>query len=117
MRRHPDVVYGTVSRSVTLALQNPFEYVQERSNRFLALFPHRHDYIYARHPSPGKRPQWQTESRHPLSDRLIEQGTYLYGVRFGKETQYAMLDIDIGSAYHPRRDPFAFQKLTEALEP
>jgi len=117
VRRHPDVVYGTVSRSVTLALPNPFEYVQERSNRFLALFPHRHDYIYARHPSPGKRPQWQTESRHPLSDRLIEQGTYLYGVRFGKETQYAMLDIDIGSAYHPRRDPIAFQKLTEALEP
>ena len=91
--------------------------MQERNNRFLALFPHRHDYIYARHPSPGKRPQWQTESRHPLSDRLIEQGTYLYGVRFGKETQYAMLDIDIGSAYHPRRDPIAFQKLTEALEP
>ncbi|MEO1509421.1 MAG: hypothetical protein AAFU84_17415 [Cyanobacteria bacterium J06633_23] len=87
------------------------------NNEFLDLFPHRHDYIYANHPSPGKRPQWQTESRHPLSDRLIEQGTYLYGVRFGKETQYAMLDIDIGSAYHPRRDPIAFQKLTEALEP
>ncbi len=102
---------------MTLALPNPFEYVQERSNRFLALFPHRHDYIYANHPSPGKRPQWQTESRHPLSDRLIEQGTYLYGVRFGKETQYAMVDIDVGSAYHPRRDPIAFQKLTEALEP
>ncbi|EKU96878.1 hypothetical protein Lepto7375DRAFT_0798 [Leptolyngbya sp. PCC 7375] len=117
MQQHPDVVNGTVDRSVTLALPNPFEYVQERSNQFLALFPHRHDYIYARHPSPGKRPQWQTESRHPLSDRLIEQGTYLYGVRFGKETQYAMLDIDIGSAYHPRRDPIAFQKLTEALEP
>ena len=102
---------------IVAAASHPFEYVQERSNRFLALFPHRHDYIYANHPSPGKRPQWQTESRHPLSDRLIEQGTYLYGVRFGKETQYAMLDIDIGSAYHPRRDPFAFQKLTEALEP
>ncbi len=28
-----------------------------------------------------------------------------------------MIDIDIGSAYHPRRDPTAFQKLTEALEP
>ncbi|EKU96837.1 hypothetical protein Lepto7375DRAFT_0752 [Leptolyngbya sp. PCC 7375] len=83
----------------------------------MELFPHRHDYIYARHPLPGKRPQWQTESRHPLSDRLIEQGTYLYGARFGKETQYAMVDVDIGSAYHPRRDPIAFQKLTEALEP
>ncbi|MDV3348288.1 hypothetical protein QGP82_06275 [Leptothoe sp. LEGE 181152] len=117
MQQHPDAVNGTVDLSVTLALPNPFEYVQERNNRFLALFSHRHDYIYANHPSPGKRPQWQTESRHPLSDRLIEQGTYLYGVRFGKETQYAMVDIDIGSAYHPRRDPIAFQKLTEALEP
>jgi hypothetical protein len=28
-----------------------------------------------------------------------------------------MVDIDIGSAYHPRRDPIAFQKLAEALEP
>ena len=28
-----------------------------------------------------------------------------------------MVDIDIGSAYHPKRDPIAFQKLTEALEP
>ncbi|MEM9484232.1 MAG: hypothetical protein AAGA83_11130 [Cyanobacteria bacterium P01_F01_bin.116] len=102
---------------IVAAASHPFEYVQERSNRFLALFSHRHDYIYAKHPSPGKRPQWQTESRHPLSDRLIDQGTYLYGVRFGKETHYAMLDIDIGSTYHPRRDPFAFQKLTEALEP
>ncbi|MEM1241542.1 MAG: hypothetical protein AAGI45_17030 [Cyanobacteria bacterium P01_H01_bin.26] len=38
-------------------------------------------------------------------------------MRFGKETHYAMLDVDIGSAYHPRRDPIAFQKLIEALEP
>ncbi|NEQ54466.1 MAG: hypothetical protein F6K11_30770 [Leptolyngbya sp. SIO3F4] len=83
----------------------------------MELFPHRHDYIYANHPAPGKRPQWQTESRHPLSDRLIQQGTYLYGVRFGQKTQYAMLDIDIGSVYHPKRDPIAFQKLIEALEP
>ena len=102
---------------IVAAASHPFEYVQEQSNRFLALFSHRHDYIYARHPSPHKRPQWQTESRHPLSDRLIEQGTYLYGVRFGKETEYAMLDIDIGSAYHPKLDPIAFQKLAEALEP
>ncbi|MEM7796515.1 MAG: hypothetical protein AAF579_18935 [Cyanobacteria bacterium P01_C01_bin.118] len=28
-----------------------------------------------------------------------------------------MVDVDIGSAYHPKRDPIAFQKLTEALEP
>ncbi|MEL6385591.1 MAG: hypothetical protein AAFQ89_24640 [Cyanobacteria bacterium J06626_18] len=65
----------------------------------------------------GDRPQWQTESRHPLSDRLIQQGAYLYGVRFGAQTQYCLLDIDAGSAYHPQRDPLALSRITEALEP
>ncbi|MCY7285990.1 MAG: hypothetical protein LH679_21715, partial [Cyanobacteria bacterium CAN_BIN43] len=65
-----------------------FQYIQEEDNAFLALFPHRFDYIYAHHANPGDTPDWLTESRHPLSDRLIQQGGYLYGVRFGSETQY-----------------------------
>ncbi len=92
-------------------------YVQESQDQFLALFPHRYDYIWAEHPTPGTRPAWQTESRHPLSDRLIQQGQYLYGVRFGAETRYALLDIDAGSAYHPQRDAFAIPNLIAALEP
>lgn len=102
--------------AVALPLQRS-TFVQELDDKFLALWPHRFDYLYAPHPDPGTKPQWYTETRHPLSDRLINQGTYLYGVRFGSLTQYAMLDIDSGSPYHPRRDPLAIKRICEALEP
>ena len=92
-----------------------FQSVQEQ-DKFLALFPHRYDYLGAEHPDPGERPDWKTESRHPLSDRLIQQGAYLYGVRFGKLTQYLVLDIDRHSAYHPCQDPFAIIRMLAALE-
>ncbi|MBM0745614.1 hypothetical protein JOY44_29790 (plasmid) [Phormidium sp. CLA17] len=94
-----------------------FQSVAEGEDTFLALFPHRHDYIWAAHPQPTAKPAWQTESRHPLSDRLILQGGYLYGVRFGPKTHYLLFDIDSGSLYHPRRDPFAIARLVAALEP
>jgi hypothetical protein len=105
-------------RCVIIAAVTPsFAYVPEREEVFLFLFPHRYDFIYAAHPHPGDRPQWQTESRYPLSDRLIQQGSFLYGVRFGTQTQYCLLDIDAGSAYHPAQDPLAVHRLIEALEP
>ena len=92
-------------------------YVQEWSDEFLALFPHRYDYIWAEHPNPDAKVEWKTETRHPLSDRLIQQGSYLYGIRFGAETSYCLLDIDVGSAYHPKRDLFAISRIVAALEP
>jgi hypothetical protein len=92
-------------------------YLQERDDPFLALFPHRFDYIYAPYPEPHHKPDWKTETRYPLSDRLIQQGAYLYGVRFGKHTQYCLLDIDIHSPYHPNRDTLAVSRLVAALEP
>jgi len=98
-------------------LTNSFEYVREQDDHFLSLFPHRFDYIWAEHPGPSAAVEWKTESRHPLSDRLIQQGAYLYGVRFGAETNYCLLDIDVSSAYHPTRDPFAIARIAAALEP
>jgi hypothetical protein len=92
-------------------------YVQEWADSFLVLFPHRYDYIWAEHPNPGAKVEWKTETRHPLSDRLIHQGSYLYGVRFGAQTRYGLLDIDAGSTYHPTRDPFAISRIVAALEP
>ena len=83
------------------------------SSRF---WPHRYDYLWAEHPHPDERPEWQTESRHPLSDRLLQQGTALYGVRFGPTTRYCVLDVDKGSVYHPTRDRFAWRRLIAALE-
>jgi hypothetical protein len=94
-----------------------FEYIEEWEEEFLQLFPHRYDYIWARHPQVGTKPEWQTESRHPLSDRLLLQGSYLYGVRFGTTTNYLMLDLDITSPYHPQQDPFAIDRICNALEP
>lgn len=95
----------------------PFQSVREGDDAFLALFPHRYDYLWANHPNPGEKPDWQTESRHPLSDRLIKQGAFLHGVRFGSTTHYVVLDLDRGSAYHPERAPMAWRRITAALEP
>ena len=94
-----------------------FTYVPEALDDFLALWPHRYDFIYAPHPDPGQKPDWKTESSHPLSDRLITQGAFIYGVRPGPQTTYGLLDIDKGSPYHPCRDPLALQRICEALEP
>lgn len=88
----------------------------QSTDLFLQLFPHRHDWIYASHPVGTNSPNWQSESRHQLSDRTIEQGTQLYGVRFGAETSYFLIDIDAGSVYHPKRDPLAIRRLLSALE-
>jgi hypothetical protein len=93
-----------------------FKYVQEGSEDFLALFPHRYDFIYAPHPNPEEKPSWQTETRYPLSDRQLLKGEYLYGVRFQKETQYFVLDIDRISPYHPQNSPLVLERLFAALE-
>ena len=93
------------------------KYIVETLSDFLALWPHRFDYLYAPHPDPGTKPEWQTESRHPLSDRLIAQSAYLYGVRPGSNTSYGLIDIDKGSPYHPQRDPLALSRIQAALEP
>lgn len=99
------------------AFDRQFRYVHEGNSDFLALFPHRFDYIYARPPQPAQTPDWQTETRHPLSDRLLEQAAYLYGVRFGAQTSYCLLDIDAGSPYHPNQDSLAIARIVAALEP
>ena len=96
--------------------QKSFRHIPEPDHPFLSLWPHRFDYLFAPHPSPSESPSWQTESRHSLSDRLIIQGAFLYGVRHGPKTSYALLDIDSGSPYHPKRDPIAFYRLRTTLE-
>ncbi|MBD2465761.1 hypothetical protein H6G89_32755 [Oscillatoria sp. FACHB-1407] len=97
-------------------MTNPLSRYVPETDKFLALFPHRWDYLWAPHPRPGEKTEWHTEDRHPLSDRHIQEGKYLYGVRFGIETSYFMLDIDRNSPYHPKRDKFATGRMLEALE-
>ncbi len=105
------------SSAVSLPAVNPFQCVEDQGDRFFNLFPHRFDYIYAEHPEPTRSPNWQTERRYPLSSRVFQQGRYLFGVRFGTQTQYCLLDIDKGSVYHPQHDPLAVSRIVAALEP
>lgn len=93
-----------------------FQYIHEWEDAFLNLFPHRYDYIWSKRPQLGQKPNWMTESRHPVSDRVLRQGKHLYGVRFGHSTNYLLIDIDIESRYHPRQDSLALHRLIEALE-
>ena len=67
--------------------------------------------------TPASAPIGRPKASYPLSDRLIQEGASLYGVRFGKQTDYLMLDIDPGSLYHPHRDRLAIARLLAALEP
>ena len=97
--------------------QQRSEYIQDLGHPYLSLFPFRYSYISATFPDPGQKPNWVTESRHPLSDRLILQGGRLFGVRFDSQTNYCLLDIDIDSPYHPKQDPLALGRIKEALEP
>ena len=85
-----------------------YAFVAEPNNPYLELFPHRYDFIWAERPTPGQRPAWQTESRYPLSDRQMLQGQHLYGVRFGSQTQYMMIDVDVSRPIdqHPLVDWF-----------
>ena len=93
------------------------QYIVEALNGFLGLWNHRFDYIFAPHPDPDTKPDWQTETRYPLPDRSIEQGAYLYGVRPGPATTYALIDLDRNSPYHPQQDPLALGRINKALEP
>lgn len=65
---------------------------------------------------------WETLTKYPLTPRklwnLWQDGAQVVGVRFSSKdgTSYGLIDIDIGSPYHPRQDPDALSRLRSALE-
>jgi len=71
-------------------------------------------------PQPGKKPDWQTETRYPLQPRNLWQKYQdpktLVGLRFGDETRYTLIDIDRDSAYHPANNYSGFKDVLAALE-
>jgi hypothetical protein len=83
---------------------------------------HLWDFITAKR-ARGK-PEWFTERRYPLQVFELynrwSNPDELIGVRFkgGKEgtTSYALLDIDVGSVYHPKHDLDTFNNILNALE-
>lgn len=66
------------------------------------------------------KPQWETIGKYQLKSggfiKDYASTLFLLGVGFGASTFYTMLDIDIGSPYHPANNSKAFQKLLHTLE-
>lgn len=65
---------------------------------------------------------WETLTKYPLTPRklwnLWQDGSQVVGVRFSSKdgTAYGLIDIDIGSPYHPKQDPDALPRLRSSLE-
>jgi hypothetical protein len=82
---------------------------------------YRWSFIQAIAPTNAKtKPKWKTEKRYPIKSRVLWQqwqdAAQLIGVRFDDITVYALLDIDIGSPYHPRQNPESLNIIQAALE-
>jgi len=63
---------------------------------------------------------WETLDKYPLRPRVLwrywQDAAFIVGVRFGVETQYALIDIDAESDYHPNQSPHALANIRAALE-
>lgn len=75
--------------------------------------------IEAPTPKPGQKIEWKT-NKYKMTPRTLYRRwgdpTQVVGVRFGRETTYFALDIDIKSPYHPSQDASAFKQVRLALE-
>lgn len=69
------------------------------TGKFLSWFPHRFHWI------SRQGENWTTHREYPINDaklwELHQQEDIIVGLRFGKQTSYAMIDIDKQSNYHP----------------
>ena len=87
---------------------------------FASFFPYSWKFIYAKNIDRTSKPEWKTETRYPITGRrLYDYWTdpdTLIGVRFDNQTEYAMLDIDKGSPYHPNNNHEKFKTVLQALE-
>lgn len=62
-------------------------------------------------------PNWRTIRNYPLRPRSLwkkyQDAKTLVGVRFGKETEYALIDLDKGGKFH---SPERVAEIQAALE-
>jgi len=63
---------------------------------------------------------WTTITQYPLKPRVLwrlyQDPGYLVGVRFDVTTQYALIDIDCHSPYHPQQSANGIDQIRRALE-
>ncbi|MFN8797884.1 MAG: hypothetical protein ACK5YH_06175 [Pseudanabaena sp.] len=87
---------------------------------FASFFPYSWNFIYAKNVDRTSKPEWKTETRYPITGRRLydywADNETLIGVRFGNQTEYALLDIDKGSPYHPSNNHEKFKTVLQALE-
>jgi hypothetical protein len=87
---------------------------------FASFFPYAWNFIYAKNVDRTSKPEWKTETRYPITGRRLydhwADPETLIGVRFDNQTEYAMLDIDKGSPYHPSNNHEKFKTVLQALE-
>ncbi|BAT56984.1 hypothetical protein NOS3756_59960 (plasmid) [Nostoc sp. NIES-3756] len=102
------------------ALQPTLEPLDPLGQRFIKYFHHGWGFIYAPTPKSGERPQWQTENRYPLQPRNLWQqylnSNVLLGLRFAKETNYLVIDLDTKSPIHPSNSRINYLQLLASLE-
>jgi hypothetical protein len=88
--------------------------------RFCNFFNHPWKFIQAPVPAAGEKTQWVTQQRYPLMPRnlweMYNNPDCLLGLRFGAETHYALIDIDIDSPYHPDNNLENFRSVLGAAE-
>ena len=87
---------------------------------FASFFPYLWNFIYAKNIDWTSKPEWKTETRYPITGRRLydhwADNETLIGVRFGNQTEYALIDIDKGSPYHPNNNHEKFKTVLQALE-
>jgi len=87
---------------------------------FASFFPYTWKFIYAKKIDRTSKPEWKTETRYPISGRRLydhwADPEILIGVRFGNQTEYALIDIDKNSPYHPNNNHEKFKNVIQALE-
>ncbi|NUN66678.1 hypothetical protein HCU40_18430 (plasmid) [Pseudanabaena biceps] len=87
---------------------------------FASFFPYSWNFIYAKNVDRTSKPEWKTETRYPITGRRLydywADKETLIGVRFGNQTEYALIDIDKGSPYHPNNNHEKFKTVLQALE-
>ena len=87
---------------------------------FASFFPYSWNFIYAKNRDRTNKPEWKTEKRYPITGRRLydywADPETLIGVRFGNQTEYALIDIDKNSPYHPSNNHEKFKTVLQSLE-
>ncbi len=122
MTSQKDRICNTVdSKFTTKGLDaNTLTTTELAAQTFASFFPYSWKFIYAKNVDRTHKPEWKTETRYPITGRQLYDywaaPDTLIGVRFDSQTEYAMLDIDKGSPYHPHNNHEKFKTVLQALE-